>query len=321
MLGQSPAPMLAQLESRLPVGQRWRYEPKLDGFRGLLWRRASGRAQLLSRNARDLGPWFPELVRAADALPRCTLLDGEIVICDEAGTPEFGRLQERLSSARKYLAQAGFAHPAVLVVFDLLEVGGAELAQSSLGERRRALEELLDGLHPCLQLVAQTSDVNLAQDWLALARLEGVVAKRVDRPYVSGRGSDWIKVKRQRTVDCVVIGMAGNVATPKLVLALRHADGNLHHFAVSRPLAKELAGPLLDTIDRAGAEQPAIPSRWQHDAIPPWRPLPPVLICEVRVTNLDAGRWARFPAAFLRWRPDRSVEDCGLEQLMVEKEQ
>src|SRR5215207_3897772 len=68
-LGQAPAPMLAQLEPRLPVGPSWRYEPKLDGFRGLLWRRAGGQVQLLSRNARDVGAWFPELVRAADVLP------------------------------------------------------------------------------------------------------------------------------------------------------------------------------------------------------------------------------------------------------------
>src|SRR5438128_8954497 len=226
--------MLAQLESRLPVGERWRYEPKLDGFRGLLWRRANGEVQLLSRNGRDLAPWFPELVRAALALPLGTLLDGEIVISDETGASEFGRLQQRLSTSRKHVGQAIGQHPAVLVVFDVLELAGAELAHFSLGGRRRELEQLLDGLHPCLQLVAHTADVSLAQDWLTLPSLEGVVAKRVDRPYSSGRVRDWVKVKRQRTVDCVVIGIAGDVATPKLVLALRHIDGELHHFAVSR---------------------------------------------------------------------------------------
>jgi ATP-dependent DNA ligase len=102
---------------------------------------------------------------------------------------------------------------------------------------------LLDGLHPCLQLVEQTADLELAQDWLSLPNLEGVVAKRVDRPYAPGRCRDWIKVKRQRTVDCVVVGVACETTTPKLVLALRHADGNLHHFAVTRPLAPELAAP------------------------------------------------------------------------------
>jgi ATP-dependent DNA ligase len=309
--------MLAQLDSRLPIGDNWRYEPKLDGFRGLLWRRASGQVQLFSRNGRDLGPWFPELLGAARALEPGTLLDGEIVICDESRWADFGSLQERLSTALGGIADLARRRPAVLVVFDLLECAGAPFEFQPMGTRRAALERLLDGLHPCLQLVEQTADLELAQDWLSLPNLEGVVAKRVDRPYAPGRCRDWIKVKRQRTVDCVVVGVAGETTTPKLVLALRHADGNLHHFAVSRPLARELAAPLAALARDAGAEQPAIRSRWQHDAIPPWRRVPPRLVCEVRVSNLDAGRWARFPAVFVRWRWDRSPQECALDQLVL----
>jgi ATP-dependent DNA ligase len=63
-IGHAPAPMLARLELRLPISDRWRYEPKLDGFRGLLWRRSTRQVQLLSRNARDLGPWLRESSRA-----------------------------------------------------------------------------------------------------------------------------------------------------------------------------------------------------------------------------------------------------------------
>lgn len=75
----------AQLDTQLPCGQLWRYEPKLDGFRGLLWPRAGSQVQLMSRNSRDLGPWFPELMRAPQLLPPNTLVDGEIVICNETG--------------------------------------------------------------------------------------------------------------------------------------------------------------------------------------------------------------------------------------------
>jgi ATP-dependent DNA ligase len=84
--------MLAQLESRLPRGDHWAYEPKMDGFRGQLWRRDGTVAQLFSRSGRDLGPWFPEIIRAAEALPRETLLDGEIVISGEGGLADFGAL-------------------------------------------------------------------------------------------------------------------------------------------------------------------------------------------------------------------------------------
>jgi bifunctional non-homologous end joining protein LigD len=92
--------MLARLQSTLPRGDQWRYEPKLDGFRGLLWRRSATTVQLLSRNARDLAPWVPELVQAGQALSPGTLLDGEIVIADELGRSDFGALQQRLAIAK-----------------------------------------------------------------------------------------------------------------------------------------------------------------------------------------------------------------------------
>jgi len=179
-----------------------------------------------AQSERDLASWFPELTAAAKALPAGTLVDGEIVICDEHGWVEFGRLQERLSTLRTRVVEAACRHPAVLVVFDVLEIGGRELTSCPLNARRRELEDLLGELHPCLQLVAQTTDVNLARDWLTLASLEGVVAKRADRPYIPGRARDWIKVKRLRTVDCVVIGVAGDksLASQTLLYSLRRTS-------------------------------------------------------------------------------------------------
>jgi hypothetical protein len=90
--------------------------------------------------------------------------------------------------------------------------------------------------------MAQTRDLALAQQWLALLpALEGVVAKKSDGHYAPGR-RDWVKVKRQRTVDCVVIGLAGAAVNPALVLGLRHADGVLHHFAVTCPMQLDARG-------------------------------------------------------------------------------
>src|SRR5919206_7309 len=93
--------MLARLERTLPRGEQWRYEPKLDGFRGLLWHTTSRSVQLLSRNLKDLGAAFPELLTAGQDLPAGTLLDGEIVIAGADGRSNFGALQERLSVARR----------------------------------------------------------------------------------------------------------------------------------------------------------------------------------------------------------------------------
>jgi ATP-dependent DNA ligase len=248
-----------------------------------------------------------------------TLIDGEIVIAHEDGCVDFTALQARLSSARKQLSRTAFERAAVLVAFDALEIDGATLVDEPLSVRRERLERLLAARHPCIQLVEQTADVDLAQEWLRfLSSIEGVVAKRADRRYAPGRGRDWLKVKRHRTIDCVVIGVAGEWSAPKLVLGLQHPDGVVHHLGVSRALQPEMLGPLTPLLDQVGAEEPAIRSRWQHDAVPPWRNgivLPPELICEIRATTIDADRWLRQPATFVRWRPDLSPEDCLLDQL------
>jgi bifunctional non-homologous end joining protein LigD len=107
--------MVAKLESTLPVGLVWRYEPKLDGFRGLVWHSQGGLIRLLSRNARDLAPWFPQLARASTGLPPGTLVDGEIVIADARGYPDFGALQHRLTVARKHVDEAAATRSAVIL--------------------------------------------------------------------------------------------------------------------------------------------------------------------------------------------------------------
>jgi ATP-dependent DNA ligase len=99
-----------------------------------------------------------------------------------------------------------------------------------LSDRRGRLERLLEPEYTGLQLITQTRAIDEAEDWLKLVPgLEGVVAKRCDRPYLAGERQR-IKVKKQRTADCAVIGIAGDRSRPSLVLALRHADGLFHHF-------------------------------------------------------------------------------------------
>ena len=205
-----------------------------------------------------------------------TLIDGEIVIADDEGCVEFTALQARLSTARNQVSRIAFERAAVLVAFDILEIDGSPLLDQPLTVRRKHLERLLEIQHPCLQLVEQSADVDLAEDWLRLLpSIEGVVAKRADRRYAPGRGRDWVKVKRYRTVDCIVIGVAGDADSPKLVLGLRHKDALIHPLGVTAPVPRAAAAPVYALFDRAGPLEAPIPSRWQHDAVPPWRRVPP----------------------------------------------
>src|SRR5262252_4714113 len=154
--------MLARLESTLPRGPEWRYEPKLDGFRGLLWRARTGAARVLSRNLKDLSVSFPELVRASDALPPDTLLDGEIVIADADGSSDFGALQQRLGVGRRDAGRSAQQMPAVLLAFDVLRCEGIDLTGQPLRHRRANLESLLAAHTACLQLIPQTDAVEEA---------------------------------------------------------------------------------------------------------------------------------------------------------------
>jgi ATP-dependent DNA ligase len=174
------APMLAALKHSLPIGDQWLYEPKLDGFRGLLRHGTNGHVQVLSRNLRDLAPSFPQLKQAARSLPAGTLVDGEIVIADESGNADFGALQQRLTVARHAAEQVALQRPAVLLVFDVLELRGVALTELPLRNRRKRLEDFLPGLHPSLQLMAQTRD----------PRIGAAVARAVAR--IGGRGGQEI---------------------------------------------------------------------------------------------------------------------------------
>jgi bifunctional non-homologous end joining protein LigD len=158
-----PAAMPARLESTPPRGPEWCYEPKLDGFRGLLWRSRTGAARVFSRNLKDLSVSFPELVRAADALPLDTVIDGEIVIADANGRSDFGAIQQRLGVGRRDGGRSAQQMPAVLLAFDVLRCEGADLTGLPLRDRRANLESLLAANPPRLQLIAQTDALEEAE--------------------------------------------------------------------------------------------------------------------------------------------------------------
>ena len=140
------APMLARLEAEIPLGVGWVYEPKWDGFRGLIFKNATS-VHIDSRNQKTLDPYFPELVEAAlRFLPEACVVDGEIVVAHE-GRLDFQALLERLD-ARGSGTEARPAAAACFVAFDLLALGAVDLRPAGFGERRRQLEGAVEpGTH------------------------------------------------------------------------------------------------------------------------------------------------------------------------------
>src|SRR5262245_39313723 len=195
-------PMEAELVRELPTGDGWWYEPKWDGFRGVM-ENVGGELKLWSRNARPLLRYFPELRPLGELMPPKSALDGEIVIVRE-GALDFDAMQMRLHPAESRVRKLAAEIPAEYVAFDLLLWDGEPVWQRPIEDRRAELERLVKGF----RLSPRAGDLGEARGWLdrfeALG-LDGVVAKKSGLPYLPGSREGVVKVKENKTADCVVI--------------------------------------------------------------------------------------------------------------------
>ena len=188
--------------SALPEGDGWRYEPKWDGFRGVL-ENDGGELALWSRNGRPLLRYFPELRPLGDLMPPHSALDGEILIARD-GVIEFDLMQTRLHPAESRINRLAGEIPADFVAFDLLLWDGREVWREPIERRREELEHVGAGF----RLSPVTDDAAQARDWaerLEAIGLDGVVAKRLGLPYLPGSREGVAKHKPRRTADCVVV--------------------------------------------------------------------------------------------------------------------
>jgi ATP-dependent DNA ligase len=308
--------MEAELVDELPRGD-WQYEPKWDGFRGVL-ENDGGELALWSRNGRPLLRYFPELAPLGDLLPPGSALDGEVVI-ERDGRLDFDAMQLRLHPAESRVRRLAAEIPAQLVVFDILLWEGEPLHRLPFEQRRRELEARAAGFRssPC------TRDPDLAHEWLLgleAAGLDGVVAKRLELPYLPGSRDGVVKVKHHRTADCVIVGfrwsdkVEGQIST--LLLGLYNDDGALDFVghasgfpaAVRRELHDRLP-PLVEPGHISDHRVPGGQSRWSRGKELSWVPVRPEVTCEVRYDKLEQNRF-RHGTRFLRFRHDKEPRQC-----------
>jgi len=181
-------PCLPTLAHAVPEGPQWAHEIKFDGYR-FICRWDGDRARAFTRRGHDWTDRVPRIAEALAALPVTSVtIDGEAVVCDSAGVSDFDRL-------RAALARRGSSE-AFLYAFDLLELDGHDLRQSPWADRREALVRVLSEVGHGIRLSEHLDGDGPAMFRHACAMgLEGIVSKRRDRPYRSGRSPDWIKVK------------------------------------------------------------------------------------------------------------------------------
>jgi bifunctional non-homologous end joining protein LigD len=201
------APMLAEVGERPFNRAEWMWEPKLDGYRVIAFIDAHG-VTLRSRNGLDLSPQFPQLVQELGQQgPAGMVVDGEIVVLDDSGRPSFNALQNRaqLKGARE-IAAAELANPAVFFAFDMLHFAGVDVRRAVYSDRRRYLAQCLMP-SPRVQLVHAAEDGIALHEAAMASGFEGVVGKRKDSRYESGkRSQSWLKVKPTSSADFVIGG-------------------------------------------------------------------------------------------------------------------
>ena len=279
----------------------WVFELKYDGFR-LLAEKNGEVARLAYRSGRDATRIFPEILRAVSDLPfESILLDGEAVVLDESGRPDFQSLQRRGQGTRSIDSTA------VFFVFDLLSFADYDLRPLPLSVRKSVLRRLLpeDGLLRYVEEVPERGE-----DFYAAVKgmgLEGVVAKKEDSPYRGGYSGHWLKIRVDHSADFAVVGYEpGPGGFRCLHLAVSAGGGLVYTGTVGSGFGAQEQTEIRARLEAAKRSAPAAEGATGPRNVV-W--VEPELVCEVRYKEWTRGGHLRQPV-FLRLREDKEVDEC-----------
>lgn len=307
------SPALATMVREAPAGDEWLHEIKFDGYRALAFI-AGGKARIVSRNGKDWTERFGPLALAAAALPvREALLDGEVVVLRPDGTTSFSGLQAALAGGRD--------RDLTYYLFDLLHRDGRDMTRVPLVERKRALAALLREVPGPLRLSTHVEGQG-REFFLEACKhgLEGVVSKRADSPYTSGRGRDWVKAKCTKSQEFVIAGYTGpskgGSPVAALLLGVHDERGRLVYAGrVGSGFTDAVAADLQRKLARLEQEKSPF-------AVPPPRAVTrgarwvaPRLIADVNFAEWTPDGVLRHPA-FKGLREDKAASEIVREQPM-----
>ncbi|WP_319457630.1 MULTISPECIES: ATP-dependent DNA ligase [unclassified Mycobacterium] len=335
-------PMLAKAATTVPDDPGvWSFEPKWDGFRALAFRDGD-EVVLQSRNGKELGRYFPELLDALrdELAPRC-VLDGEVVVPRELDGRirlDWESLSQRIHPAESRVRMLAEQTPAHFIGFDALATGARSLMDEPFRARREALLAAVNEKQWC-HVTRTTEDPEQGARWLTTfegAGLDGVIAKRLDGRYVPGK-REMVKIKHARDADCVAIGYRihkSGEGVGSILLGLYRDDGELQMIGGAASFSVKDRIKLLADLEplREGDQvNDGEASRWNSAADKRWIPVRPEKVAEVAYDQMEgnpahgaglpatSGHGQRFRHAvkFVRWRPDRDPSSCTFAQLDV----
>lgn len=304
-------PCLATLQDKPPAGDAWLHEVKFDGYR-LQARISAGKVKLLTRSGLDWTERFGERIADALAALPCetALIDGEVVALGENGISSFSALQAALSE--------GKTANLVFFAFDLLHLDGANLQTEPLLARKEQLEELLKVADVDSPLRYSEHFLEPGQTMLRHAcrmGLEGVISKRAEAPYRSGRGRDWIKSKCTQRQEFVIAGYVPSKASRNqlgsLVLGY-HEDGELKPAGrVGTGFTRNSAAALKKTLDAIAAKASPFRGEAGRERGIVW--VKPELVAEIAFGSWTASKTLRH-SAFLGLREDKPADEVVAEK-------
>jgi bifunctional non-homologous end joining protein LigD len=306
--------MLAETRAEAFSREGWLFEVKLDGYR----MRAAcqkGEPVLYSRKGLDFTESFPELARAIKAIPfEGVILDGELVVLNESGHPSFNKLQARAKLGAREAKRAAIESPATLFCFDLLAFAGYDLRKLPLLKRKEILQKVLPQTGPLRYSEHFEKNGEALYEQVVKLGLEGIMAKKADSPYRSGRSGDWLKIRADRIDDFVVVGFS----KPK---GSRGGFGSLHVGAYKDGkliyCGRAGSGFSGDQIDETSAQLQSLVRKTPPCEPPKGGALPkgpdhtwvePRLVCDVRYKEITNDGLLR-QSVFLRFRDDKKPED------------
>jgi bifunctional non-homologous end joining protein LigD len=306
--------MLAETRAEPFSKAGWVFEVKLDGYR----MRAAcedGEAILYSRKGLDYAESFPEIARTVKAIPfEGVILDGELVVLNDAGHPSFSKLQVRAKLGAREARRAAIESPATLYVFDVLAFEGYDLRKLPLLKRKEILRKVLPQTGPLRYSEHFEKNGEALYEQVVTLGLEGIVAKKADSPYRDGRSGDWLKIRADRMDDFLVVGFSTPKGSRGGFGALHvgaHKDGRLIY------CGRAGSGFSGDQIDEISAQLQALVRKTppcdppEHGALPKgpdhtW--VEPKLVCDVRYKEFTPDGLLR-QSVFVRFRDDKKPED------------